>query len=247
MKVSLDGKVALVTGASSGIGAEIARTFAEAGADVALVARDPARLDATNAAVTAAGRRAEVVSADLTDDAAPPAVVSAVVERFGQLDVLVNAAGVFEMAPLQESLSGFDRQWQLNVRAPLHLTAAAIPHLRERRGSVLFFSSIGGRVGFASGVGYCASKGAVEQVVRALALEEAPNGVRVNAIAPGNVRTRMNEDLDPEFERAMNALTPLGRFGRVDEIAPMAAFLASDHATYVTGASIGLDGGWTAQ
>jgi NAD(P)-dependent dehydrogenase (short-subunit alcohol dehydrogenase family) len=249
VKVSLEGKVAIVTGASSGIGAEISRTFAEAGAQLALVGRDPERLRRTADAVEAAGAEAAVIGADLADDASGPAIVADVVARLGSIDIVVNAAGIFEVAPFDDSLDNIDRQWRVNVRAPLRLTHAAIGELRRARGAVLFFSSIGGRVGFATGVGYCASKGAIENVVRALALEEAPHGVRVNAIAPGNVRTPMNEHLfeDAAFERAMLDLTPVGRFATVRDIAPAAAFLVSDQAAYITGTSLMVDGGWTAQ
>jgi NAD(P)-dependent dehydrogenase (short-subunit alcohol dehydrogenase family) len=249
VKVSLKEKVAIVTGASSGIGAGIACTLGEAGAHLALVGRDPERLRETADAVEATGAKAEIVSADLADDASAPRIVAEVVERFGGIDVLVNAAGIFEVAPFDESLDNIDRQWEINVRAPLRLTHAAIGELRRARGAVLFFSSIGGRVGFATGVGYCASKGAIENVVRALALEEATHGVRVNAIAPGNVRTPMNDHLfaDAAFEQAMLDLTPIGRFATVGEIAPAAAFLVSDQAAYITGTSLVVDGGWTAQ
>lgn len=245
----LEGKAAIVTGASSGIGAGIAEAIARGGADVALVGRDAGRLADTVARVEAAGRRALTISADITEDGAAARIVQEALAAFGKLDALVNAAGIFELAPFEQSLDGLDRQWRCNVRAPFALTQAAIPHLRATRGSVLFLSSIAGRVGFATASGYCAAKGAIEQLVRVLAVEEAPNGVNVNAVAPGNVRTSMNEGLlaDPGYEQAMLAATPAGRIGEVADIAPAAAFLVSDAAGYVTGASLVIDGGWTAQ
>jgi NAD(P)-dependent dehydrogenase (short-subunit alcohol dehydrogenase family) len=249
LSISLAGKAAVVTGASSGIGARIAITLAEAGADVTIVGRDAERLAETAKAVEANARRALTVQADLTDPAAPEQITAEALRELGRLDALVNCAGVFEVGPFEESLDSLDRQWEANVRSPFALTQHAMPALRETRGSVLFLSSIAGHVGVATATAYCAAKGAVEALVRALAVEEAPNGVRVNAIAPGNVRTAMNQHFfaNPAYEEAMLALTPAGRIGEVDDIAPAAVFLVSDAAAYITGTSLVIDGGWTAQ
>lgn len=245
----LHGRAAIVTGATSGIGGGIATALAEAGAEVAVVGRDRDRLREIADRVVATGRRATPVLADLTREGAGAAVVEQALGAFGRLDILVNAAGVFELAPFEDSLPLFDRQWQANVRAPFMLTQAAMGPLREQRGTVLFMSSIGGRIGFPTASGYCASKGAIESLVRTLALEEAPNGVRVNAIAPGNVRTPMNAHLfaSAEYEQMMLAATPAGRIAEVDDVVPAAVFLISDAARYVTGACLVVDGGWTAQ
>lgn len=245
----LEDKVAIVTGASSGMGAGIAEELAHGGADVALVGRDTDRLGGTVTRVEAAGGGALPIAVDLTEDGSAARVVEDTLARFGRLDILVNAAGIFELAPFEESLDAFDRQWRCNVRAPFVLTQAAIPHLRKSRGSVLFMSSIAGHIGFATASGYCAAKGAIESLVRVLAVEEAATGVTVNAIAPGNIRTSMNEALlaDPAYEKAMLAATPAGRIGEVVDIVPAAAFLVSDGAKYITGASLVVDGGWTAQ
>jgi NAD(P)-dependent dehydrogenase (short-subunit alcohol dehydrogenase family) len=247
--IDLQEKAAVVTGASSGIGAAIATALAQAGANVAAVGRNRDRLAATIDAIQAAGVDARAIEADLTAPDAPEQIVSQVVHAYGRLDILVNAAGVFELAPFEDSLAGLDRQWQTNVRAPFALTQAAIPHLRRACGAVLFISSIAGRIGFATASGYCAAKGAIESLVRVLAVEEAPNGVRINAVAPGNVETAMNGHLlaDSDYEAAMLAMTPAGRIGVVQDIAPAAVFLVSDAASYVTGDSLVIDGGWTAQ
>jgi NAD(P)-dependent dehydrogenase (short-subunit alcohol dehydrogenase family) len=249
LSISLAGKAAVVTGASSGIGARIAIALAEAGADVTIVGRDAERLAETAKAVEANARRALTVQADLTDPAAPEQITAEALRELGRLDALVNCAGVFEVGPFEESLDSLDRQWEANVRSPFALTQHAMPALRETRGSVLFLSSIAGHVGVATATAYCAAKGAVEALVRALAVEEAPNGVRVNAIAPGNVRTAMNQHFfaNPAYEEAMLALTPAGRIGEVDDVAPAAVFLVSDAAAYITGTSLVIDGGWTAQ
>jgi NAD(P)-dependent dehydrogenase (short-subunit alcohol dehydrogenase family) len=241
---SLAGRVAVVTGASSGIGAEIARALGGAGARVVLVGRDAARL----AAVAADVAESHEVLSDVTDPAGPERVVSAALERFGRLDVLVHAAGVFLPTPFAETTDEIlDRQWDVNVRAPFRLTRSAAEHLGEGS-AVIFVSSIAGHVGFPNSSAYCASKGAVELLVKALSMELAPRGVRVNAVAPGNVHTRMNAHLfeDAEYEQAMLAATPAGRVGEVQDIAPAVVFLASPGSGYVHGASLLIDGGWAA-
>jgi NAD(P)-dependent dehydrogenase (short-subunit alcohol dehydrogenase family) len=244
----LEGRVAIVTGASSGIGAGVAVAMAEAGAKLAIVGRSTERLEETHARIAAVGEEPCVIAADLCADDAPGRVVAQTLDRFGSINVLFNGAGVFELAPFEDSLELLDRQWQVNVRAPFALTIAALPHLRPG-GAVIFMSSGAGHSGFATGTAYCATKGAIELLTKALAIEEAGNGVRVNAIAPGNIRTPMNEGLlaDPEYERSQIEATPLRRIGEVDDIAPLAVMLASDASSYVTGHSMVVDGGWNAQ
>lgn len=249
LTISLDRRVVVVTGASSGIGAQIARAMAGAGARVVLVGRDRERLEAVLEDVTRLGGAGRIVTADLERDEAPAEIVEAALAAEGAIDCLVHCAGVFLVAPVDESLDLLDRQWRVNVRAPFRLTVTALPALRERRGSVIFLSSVAGRVGFPAAAAYCATKGAIELMTRALAVEEAPNGVRVNAIAPGNIETPMNAHLmaDADYLEAMLTATPLGRNGRVEDIAPIAVLLASGHAGYMTGESVLVDGGWAAQ
>lgn len=239
----------LVTGASSGIGRHIAQAMGEAGARVAVVGRDVGRLSVAAAALRASGGAVHEVVADLTDPHAPVRVVQEVVAELGQLDCVVNCAGVFLLGAPEDSLELLDRQWLTNVRAPYALVAAALPELRRREGSVIFISSIAGRVGFPTASAYCATKGAVELLTKALAVEEGPNGVRVNAIAPGNVETSMNEHLmaDPGYKAALLEATPLGRNGQPEDIAPLAVLLASDYAAFATGTSVLVDGGWVAR
>jgi NAD(P)-dependent dehydrogenase (short-subunit alcohol dehydrogenase family) len=245
---TLTERVALVTGASSGIGAEIARAMGRAGASVALAGRDEDRLSAVTEHVKATGADAHAVRVDITEPDAPQRVLDETLGRFGRLDVLVNAAGIFLPKPLAETTDEMlDSQWNVNVRAPYRLVRAAAEHLPPG-GAVIFVSSIAGHVGFPSSSAYCATKGAVELLVKALSMELASKGVRVNAVAPGNVRTSMNAHLlaDEDYEQSMLAATPAGRIGEVGDIAPAVVFLASPAADYVHGASIVIDGGWAA-
>lgn len=190
-----------------------------------------------------------VIAVDLAEADAHTRIVRETLEAFGAIDSIVHSAGIFWPNPLAEaSLEDFDMQWRVNVRAPYALTRAALPHLR-RDSSVIFVSSIAGQVAFPNSAAYCATKGAVEQLTKALAVELAPAGIRVNAVAPGNVRTPMNEELlkSREYEQMYLDNTPYGRVGVVSDIAPVAVFLASDAARYIHGESILVDGGWAAR
>jgi NAD(P)-dependent dehydrogenase (short-subunit alcohol dehydrogenase family) len=163
--------------------------------------------------------------------------------------VVVHAAGIFLVGPIEEhTVELLDRQFDVNVRAPYVLTLAALPHLGSGS-SVIFISSVAGQIGFAGAAAYCISKGAVEQMVKAFGVELAAKGIRVNGIAPGNVRTAMNEDLlaNPDYEAAMIAMTPLAKIGEVGEIAPLAVLMASPAGGFMAGACFLVDGGLAAQ
>ncbi len=244
----LQGKTAVITGASSGIGAEIAREMHAAGARVLLVGRDASRLDARARSISGDRDVVDRLSVDLTGASAPDEIVEYAVKRFGGIDILVNAAGVFTPTPFGETTDQIlDDQWNVNVRAPFRLARAAVPRMGEGS-SIVFVSSICGYAGFPDSSAYCATKGAVELLVKALTAELSPRGIRVNAVAPGNVRTSMNAHLlaDPAYERKMLDATPAGRIGEVQDIAPAVVFLASPAASYVHGASLLIDGGWIA-
>ncbi len=241
----LDDKVAVVTGASSGIGAGIAQAMSDAGAKVVLVGRNEERLRRCAEAV---GDHRIVVT-DLTADQAPQAIANAALNSFGSIDVLVHSAGIWEpIGFLDGGVDVLDRQWAVNVRAPYAVSRAAVPHM-SGGDSIIFISSIAGHSGFPNSVAYCATKGAVELLTKALAMELSPKGIRVNCVAPGNIRTAMNAEqlASPEYEAVMIESTPLRRIGEVEEIAPAVVFLASDAATFVQGATLLVDGGWAAQ
>jgi NAD(P)-dependent dehydrogenase (short-subunit alcohol dehydrogenase family) len=244
----LDGKTVIVTGASSGIGRGIAEEMAAAGASVVLTGRDEERLAEVAAAIEQAGGNCHSVRLDLTSPGACEQLVEASLGAFGGVDVLVHSAGIFWPKPFEETtLDDLDRQWELNVRVPFALTQVALPHLGAGS-SVILLSSIAGYVGFPNSTAYCATKGAIELLTRALAVELAPRGIRVNTIAPGNVLTHMNEHLiaNPDYERAMLDATPSRRIGKVSEIAPLAVFIASDAGSFMYGSSFLVDGGWAA-
>jgi NAD(P)-dependent dehydrogenase (short-subunit alcohol dehydrogenase family) len=242
---SLADKCALVTGATSGIGAAVARELSTSGAQVALVGRDRTRLrDAVDSA-TAAGAHVLPVPADLVEDDAPRRVVHATTRALGTLDILGNAAGIYQRAELgKAAVDAIDAKWAVNVRAPFALTAAAVPCMADGA-AILFLTSIGARIGSAGASAWGATKGALEALVRALSVELGPRPIRVDALAPGDVRTALNAHLfaDPEFGERRSALTSLGRVGDVDDIAPAAAFLVSEAAKFITGASLLVDGG----
>jgi len=248
LEITLAGKAALVTGASSGIGRAIAVSLGRAGASVTLVGRDQTRLNRAVALVEEQGAAACGVVRDLRDDESHHEMVSATVERFGGLDVLVHSAAVWAPAPFADTtLASLDDHWNVNVRAPFALTQAALPHLRGG-GSVIFISSISGKVGDPGFSAYGATKGAIELLTRILGKELIEDGVRVNAVAPGVTATEMNAQpmSDLAYKAAVEAMIPAGRLGAAEEIAPLVTFLASDHASYINGMSYAVDGGWTA-
>lgn len=245
---SLEGKVALVTGASSGMGEEITKAMAAAGARVVAVGRNQERLERV---VAAAAGDVFAIARDLTEDGAPQAVVDEAVGQMGKLDILANVAGIMELGPLAGTpVESLDRQYRTNVRAPFELTQAALPHLLQSGGAIIFISSMAALAAFPESAAYTATKGAIDAVARQLAVELAPQGVRVNAIAPGEIDTPMNTEFyaeHPEFVEEMEEFTPAGRLGRATDIAPAAVFLASDMASFVYGVSLPVDGGIVAR
>lgn len=249
----LTGRVAVVTGASRGIGRAIAVGLADAGADVVVAARSTGDLEETADRVRERGQRADVVSTDVTDPASVTALVDATVEAFDRLDVLVNNAGINPDAalgtPESVALDGFDRTLDVNLRGAFVCSqAAAEPLAAGASGSVINVASVGGVVGLPRQHPYVASKHGLVGLTRSMALDWAP-AVRVNALAPGYVRTALLADVlaDDDLRASLVDRTPLGRLAEPAEIAGPAVFLAADAAAYVTGACLSVDGGWSAR
>ena len=242
--------VAIVTGASSGIGRATALHFGGAGAAVLAVGRDQAALDDVAEAIAQRGGRASTLAIDVTDPHAPKRIVAAAVERLGPLTTLVNAAGVIASGTLETTS---DADWAemmaVNVDAPFRLMRAAARALAETKGSIVNVSSVTGLRAFPGVLAYCVSKAAVDHLTRCAALEMAPAGVRVNAVNPGVVvsnlhrRGGMEEGRYAAFLEHSKATHPLGRPGEATEIAELIYFLASDRAGWITGETISIDGG----
>jgi NAD(P)-dependent dehydrogenase (short-subunit alcohol dehydrogenase family) len=249
MNIDLTDKAAIITGASSGMGAATARLMARAGARVAITGRDRERLDAVRDEIAAAGGEAVVIPADLADVASAKQIIDATVERFGAIDHLVHSAGLYGPAPIEDAtLESFELQWAVNVRAPYLLTQLALPRMRDG-GAIVFISSTVARAGFPGCAAYTATKGAIESMARALAAELAPR-IRVNVIAPGFVLTPMvtsQIDANPDMEGWLVDSTPLGFVGQADDIAGGVAFLCSSASAYTHGSTLVIDGGWSAR
>lgn len=250
MDVELKGKIALVTGASSGIGRATALGFAGAGARVALVGRDGEALRAVEGEITKSGGESFAIAADVTREADAERLIKGTIERFGNLDVLVNAAGGLSSGMLEETtFEVWDAMMNVNLRAVFHLMQLAIPHLEKRQGNIVNVSSVTGLRAFPGVLAYCVSKAGVDQLTRCAALELAGKKIRVNAVNPGVVRTQvhrrggMSEDAYAKFLEHSRQTHPLGRVGEAEEVAELILFLASDRAAWITGATYSIDGG----
>jgi len=246
LSYSLNG-VAIVTGAGSGIGAATARLLAERGLGVALVGRRRERLDALAAEIAAAGGRAFAVPADLAEPQAPPAVVDAVLDACGQIDVVVNNAATLMLQTLEDvSVADFDRHVAVNVRAPYFLVQAALPALRSSPSPVVVNVSSAAAAMYRRGQSvYGLTKAAIEHMTMNLAAELAPDRIRVACVRPGPVESEIHTSVtDPEARlRELGSLVPLGRVGRPEEIARWIWHLVDADAEWVTGAVLTIDGG----
>jgi len=243
----LDGQVAIVTGAGRGIGAEIAKSFAEVGARVVCAARTREEIEATVARAEALGSEGLAYACDLTEPAAAEALVQAAVDRFGGVDVVVNNAGGGGHVPTKYAAEAhFEAALGLNFRAPFYVTRAAAPQLKTRGGAVLNISSGYSRAANIGSIPYGGAKAALEQMTRMMAMEYAPE-VRVNAIRVGAVTTEnMKQNLlarNPGIGEKLSAWTPRGRLGAPRDIALAALFLCSSASDYITARILPVDGG----
>ncbi|WP_308720774.1 glucose 1-dehydrogenase [Komagataeibacter xylinus] len=243
----LSGKVAIVTGASKGIGAGIAKALAAEGAAVIVnYASSKSGADDVVAAITGAGGKAAAVQGDVSRREDAQAIVDAAVTQFGRLDILVNNSGVYEMMPIEDiTEEHFHRQFNVNVLGTLLATQAAVPHMGAG-GSVINISSVVSRITPPGSAVYSGTKGAVDAITGVLARELGPKQIRVNAINPGLIETegtRSAHIVGSDFEQAIVAQTPLGRTGQVEDIALIAVFLASDESRWLTGDHLIASGG----
>jgi len=249
---SLEGRTALVTGGSKGLGFVFAHALARAGADVAIVSRHADELESAAERIAhETHRRCVPIPADVSLSGEVEAMASQAISDLGRIDVLVNNAGINIRNPtIDQTEEEFRRILDVNLVGLFLVGRAVGRHMVERdRGSVINVASMIGLVGLAGRPGYTSSKGAVVQLTRTMALEWAPHGVRVNALCPGPFVTEINTPVldDPEANRFFVDRIPLGRWGRPEELSGAIVFLAGDASSFMTGATLVIDGGWTAQ
>jgi NAD(P)-dependent dehydrogenase (short-subunit alcohol dehydrogenase family) len=248
--MDLSGKIAVVTGGGSGMGAASARRLAAAGAAIVVVDRNE-----TAAQDVAAELGGKAIVGDVADSSFCQSTIDRAVAELGGLDILVNAAGVIVRAAAVDTT---DEEWErifsVNVRGLFSMSRAAVPAmLASGGGSIVNFGSVWGTVGASGVAAYCATKGAVHQLTRAMALDHARDGIRVNAVAPGEIDTPMlsSERTEPPTRAYLDDLAdrtiPMGRLGRPEEVAEVVAFLASDLSSYMSGAIVPVDAGYGAQ
>jgi NAD(P)-dependent dehydrogenase (short-subunit alcohol dehydrogenase family) len=243
-----DGKVFLVTGASSGIGRATALEAAARGAMVAMTARRGEEM--TSAAVSVPAERKIVIGGNLTVERDREEIVSKTLGRFGRIDVLVNAGGIIGSGTIENTtLAEWDTMLDVNLRSLFHLTQLALGALTGAKGNIVNVSSVTGTRAFPGVLSYCVSKAGVDQFTRCVALELAPKGVRVNAVNPGVVLTNLHrasgfdENKYAAFLEHSKTTHPIGRVGTAEEVADLILFLASERAGWMTGQTIGIDGG----
>lgn len=251
MSKTLDNKVALITGASKGLGRAMALALAAEGAKLALVSRDPQQLGVVADEARALGAEAEVFQADVSDETQVARLETEAAARFGKVQILINNAGINIRKQITEfTLEEWRRVMDTNLTSVFLMCRAFVPHMKGTGyGRILNMTSIMAHVSLPGRAAYSSSKSALLGLTKALALELAPEGITVVGISPGPFATEMNLPLlqNPELNQKFVSSIPLGRWGKVEEIGKLAAFLCSEDAGFITGSDILIDGGWTAQ
>lgn len=249
--ISLHGKTAVITGASKGLGKAMALALARAGAQLALVSRDKALLEQTAAEVRACGTEARIYVVDILQEEAVIALGRQLAEDFGKIQILINNAGInVRKAVTELTLAEWRQVLDTNLTGAFLMCRAVVPLMKGQGwGRILNMTSIMSHVALAGRAAYAATKAGLLGFTKALALELAPEGITVNGISPGPFATEMNRPLltNPELSQFFLSRIPLGQWGQVEDIGALAVFLCSDHARFITGADILVDGGWTAQ
>jgi len=241
----LSGKVALVTGASRGIGCSIAKILAENGAHVVCISRNVSDVQSVADVITAAGGSATAVACDISDSDNVTKLIKETVVTHNHLDILVNNAGVTrDNLLMRMSEDDWNTVLNINLKAAfIAIKAAARAMIKQRKGRIINISSIVGLMGNAGQVNYAASKAGLIGLTKSTARELAPRGITANCIAPGYIATDMTNELGNEVQQSLNEKIPLGRIGQVEDIAYAVTFLASDEAEYITGQTLTIDGG----
>lgn len=243
-------KVCLITGASSGIGRAVARLFVANGATVVALGRSEKELNSLRDETQDASGALKIRLADVLETGQVEKSVADTVENFGQIDVLVNAAGIILNGSIENTtLEDWDKMMNVNLRAVFYMMQKCVPHLEKTKGNIVNVSSVAGLRAFPNVLAYCVSKAAIDQLTRCSALELAPKGIRVNAVNPGVVVTKLHkrggmaeEDYAAFLERA-KTMHPIGRVGEPGEVADLIYYLASEKAGWITGATYEIDGG----
>jgi NAD(P)-dependent dehydrogenase (short-subunit alcohol dehydrogenase family) len=246
----MTGKVVIVTGASSGIGRATALLFAKSGSNVIAVGRNEKELGSLREQAQGKKGSVKVHLADIRETTQVERLVNDTIENFGQIDVLINSAGIIMNGTIENTtLDDWDKMFDINLRSVFFMMQKCIPHLEKTKGNIVNVSSVAGTRSFPNVLAYCVSKAGVDQMTRCAALELAPKGVRVNAVNPGVVvsnlhkRGGMADEAYQEFLKNSKATHPLGRVGEAKEVADLIYFLASDKASWITGATYEIDGG----